>query len=58
MLETGSRAVEAIARAVGYEDAGFFIRLFRRKVQLTPAQYRKRFGSLRRAVQSGQRERS
>jgi AraC-like DNA-binding protein len=38
---------------VGYEDAGFFSRLFRRQVQLTPAQYRKRFGSLRRAVQTG-----
>ena len=38
---------------VGYEDAGFFSRLFRRKVQLTPSQYRKRFGSLRRAVQTG-----
>jgi transcriptional regulator GlxA family with amidase domain len=53
MLETGSRAVEAIAREVGYEDAGFFIRLFRRKVQLTPAQYRKRFGALRQAVATG-----
>lgn len=54
MLETGSQPVEAIAREVGYEDAGFFSRLFRRKVQLTPAQYRRRFGSLRQAVQSGQ----
>jgi transcriptional regulator GlxA family with amidase domain len=53
MLETGDAPVEAIAREVGYEDAGFFSRLFRRQVQLTPAQYRKRFGSLRRAVQSG-----
>jgi transcriptional regulator GlxA family with amidase domain len=53
MLETGSAPVEAIAREVGYEDAGFFSRLFRRKVRLTPAQYRKRFGSLRRAVQTG-----
>ncbi len=53
MLETGDAPVEAIAREVGYEDAGFFSRLFRRQVQLTPAQYRKRFGALRRAVQSG-----
>lgn len=57
MLETDDRPVEAIAREVGYEDAGFFSRLFRRRVQLTPAQYRKRFGSLRRAVQSGKRDR-
>lgn len=51
MLETGHASVEAIAHEVGYEDAGFFSRLFRRHVQLTPAQYRKRFGSMRRALQ-------
>ena len=50
MLETGDQAVEAIANEVGYEDASFFGRLFRRKVGLTPAQYRLRFGSLRRAL--------
>ena len=50
MLETGDLAVEAIANEVGYEDASFFGRLFRRKVGLTPAQYRLRFGSLRRAL--------
>jgi transcriptional regulator GlxA family with amidase domain len=48
MLEAGDEPVEAIANAVGYEDAAFFGRLFRRKVNLTPAQYRKRFGQLRR----------
>lgn len=47
MLEAGSLSVEAIAGEVGYEDPGYFGRLFRRKVNLTPAQYRKRFGSLR-----------
>jgi transcriptional regulator GlxA family with amidase domain len=51
MLEAGDAPIEAIAGEVGYEDAGFFSRLFRRQVQLTPAQYRKRFGSLRRALQ-------
>jgi transcriptional regulator GlxA family with amidase domain len=50
MLETGDAPVEAIAQEVGYEDAGFFGRLFRRKVRLTPAQYRRRFQSLRRAL--------
>lgn len=50
MLETTDMPVEAIAHAVGYEDASFFGRLFRKKVGLTLAQYRLRFGSLRRAI--------
>ncbi len=53
MLEVGDQPVEAIANEVGYEDASFFGRLFRRNVNLTPAQYRKRFGSMRRALQAG-----
>ena len=53
MLETSAHPIEAIANEVGYEDAGFFSRLFRRQVSLTPAQYRKRFGSMRRALTSG-----
>jgi AraC-like DNA-binding protein len=48
MLETDDAPVEAIALEVGYEDASFFNRLFRRKVGLTPAQYRRRFGFIRR----------
>jgi transcriptional regulator GlxA family with amidase domain len=52
MLERGSAPVEAIANEVGYEDAGYFGALFRRKVGLTPAQYRKRFGTLRHTLQS------
>lgn len=50
MLESGNASIEAIANEVGYEDAGFFSRLFRRKVNLTPSQYRKRFGAMRRAI--------
>lgn len=50
MLEATDMPVEEIAQEVGYEDAGFFGRLFRRKVNLTPAQYRKRFGALRRSL--------
>ena len=42
MLETSDLPVEAIANEVGYEDTSFFGRLFRRKVGLTPAQYRLR----------------
>lgn len=53
MLESGSQPIEAVANEVGYQDAGFFSRLFRRKVNLTPAQYRKRFGSMRRALEAG-----
>ncbi len=50
MLETTELSVEAVADEVGYGDASFFSRLFRRNVGLTPAQYRKRFGGLRQAL--------
>jgi transcriptional regulator GlxA family with amidase domain len=50
MLETGDATIETIAGEVGYEDNGFFGRLFRKKVGMTPAQYRLRFGSLRKAT--------
>ena len=50
MLETGDAPIEAIANDVGYEDAGYFSRLFRRQVGLTPGQYRRRFGVLRQAL--------
>jgi len=46
MLEATDLPVEAVALEVGYQDTSFFGRLFRRKVTLTPAQYRKRFGAL------------
>lgn len=52
MLEASSLSIEAIASEVGYEDAGFFSRLFRRQVNLTPAQYRRRFGAMRQALQT------
>jgi transcriptional regulator GlxA family with amidase domain len=50
MLETSDLPVEGVANQVGYEDASFFNRLFHRKVGITPAQYRRRFGSLRKAL--------
>lgn len=53
MLEATDEPIEAIANEVGYEDAGFFSRLFRRSVNLTPSQYRRRFGGMRRALQGG-----
>jgi transcriptional regulator GlxA family with amidase domain len=55
MLETEDLPVEAIANEVGYQDTSFFGRLFRRQVGLTPAQYRRRFASLRRALLASQR---
>src|SRR5690606_12517150 len=54
-LETTELPVEAIATQAGYEDASFFGRLFRRKVGLTPAQYRRRFRALRAALDEGAR---
>jgi transcriptional regulator GlxA family with amidase domain len=53
MLETTELPIEAVANEVGYEDASFFGRLFRRKVGLTPAQYRRRFRSLRTVLAQG-----
>jgi transcriptional regulator GlxA family with amidase domain len=49
-LERGSEPLERIALEVGYEDATFFTRLFRRQVGLTAADYRKKFGGLRTAL--------
>jgi transcriptional regulator GlxA family with amidase domain len=53
LLERDERPAETVALEVGYEDAAFFRRLFRRHVHLTPSQYRKRFGEMRRAVAQG-----
>ena len=50
MLEAGNEPIEAIANAIGYQDPAFFGRLFKRKVGLTPAQYRRRFGAMRRML--------
>ncbi|MCC2634268.1 MAG: AraC family transcriptional regulator [Ramlibacter sp.] len=50
MLEGGSDAVEAIAMDIGYSDSSFFSRLFKRKVGMTPVQYRQRFGRLAREL--------
>ena len=50
LLETTCQPLEEVAAQVGYDDATFFARLFRRKVNLSPAQYRRRFGGLRSAL--------
>lgn len=51
LLEATTWPVEAIAESLGYEDASFFSRLFKREVQLTPATYRRKFGRLREVLQ-------
>ncbi|MFC6635352.1 GlxA family transcriptional regulator [Microbulbifer taiwanensis] len=50
LLESGEQPIEMVAYEVGYADTGFFNRLFKRKVNLTPAQYRRRFGAVRRSL--------
>jgi transcriptional regulator GlxA family with amidase domain len=50
LLETSDETLDKLAERVGYEDATFFSRLFRRKVGLTPALYRRRFSALRSAL--------
>ena len=43
LLESSDRAVDEISYDVGYEDASFFRRLFRRRTGVAPAQYRRAF---------------
>jgi transcriptional regulator GlxA family with amidase domain len=47
ILETHDLPIEAVALEVGYQDNGFFGRMFRLRVGMTPGQYRRRFGNLR-----------
>ena len=43
LLEESELPIDEISAAVGYEDASFFRRLFKRRMGLTPSQYRKMF---------------
>jgi transcriptional regulator GlxA family with amidase domain len=47
ILETQDLPVEAVAIEVGYQDNGFFGRMFRSRVGMTPGQYRRKWGGLR-----------
>ncbi|HEY8518859.1 MAG TPA: helix-turn-helix domain-containing protein [Gammaproteobacteria bacterium] len=49
LLETGDLAVDQISFAVGYEDASFFRRVFRRCTGLAPSEYRRMFRPLAQA---------
>lgn len=44
LLERSAMALDAIAKAVGYEDPASFRRLFRRRTGVSPARYRRQFG--------------
>jgi transcriptional regulator GlxA family with amidase domain len=43
LLESGETPVEEIGAEVGYADASFFRRLFKRLAGLTPGRYRRLF---------------
>lgn len=45
-LESDQRAVDEIAAEIGYEDVASFRRVFKKRVGLTPASYRKKFQNL------------
>jgi transcriptional regulator GlxA family with amidase domain len=49
LLEAGEHPVDEISFRVGYEDASFFRRLFKRRTGLTPSQYRRMFEPVLRA---------
>ena len=50
LLEDGTTAVDEISAQVGYEDASFFSRLFKRRTGLSPGQYRRLFQPIRRGA--------
>jgi transcriptional regulator GlxA family with amidase domain len=47
LLEEGDLAADVVSAEVGYEDASFFRRLFRRTTGLTPKGYRRLFAAVR-----------
>lgn len=54
-LESTSRPADEISAEVGYEDASFFRRLFKRRTGLAPAQYRRAFGRGPRSTSASER---
>lgn len=47
LLETSDRAIDEISASVGYEDASFFRRVFKRRTGLLPLHYRRLFQPVR-----------
>ena len=43
LLESSSYTIQEIADIVGYGDALYFGRLFKREMGMTPSQYRKQY---------------
>lgn len=50
MLEASDLPIDAVAEAVGYQDAGFFGRKFLNRVGMTPTHYRRKFHGLRQHI--------
>ncbi len=57
LLESTDRPAEEVCAEVGYEDASFFRRVFRRSTGSSPGQYRRMFSSLPRSAASHREER-
>jgi len=53
LLETTTRATDDVAAEVGYQDPGWFRRLFKQMTGLTPARYRQRFATIGRPQPTG-----
>jgi transcriptional regulator GlxA family with amidase domain len=58
LLESSDQAVDEIGAAVGYEDASFFRRLFKRRTGVTPGRYRRLFQPIQRGMPSVSRPRT
>ena len=50
LLESSDEAADEIGAAVGYEDASFFRRLFKRRTGVTPGRYRRVFQPIHRGM--------